>query len=190
MKSFIPALITALFLTGCSPKENPTANQAPTRLAAGLGKPPEYFTDLYGAPKSEKHVADFSFSLPSYPSTIKLHCPLIIQQFESGKLGATVVYMETDRQAIWVDYRLADTWTDEQINAALTAYGSDWKKVDENIMTFMMQNVAPHTYHNSSGCLAYKPVGNDLFVYAPQLHAYLRNQVEEVERQKKAVPKF
>lgn len=191
MKHLILALAFALTMVGCSPKTNSSINQSPVSFAADLGKTEVDFRNLYGAPKTEKHVADFAFSLPAHGSMIRLARPLVVQQYESDRLKATVVYSETERRAIWVKYTLPNAWTQEQINAALKAYGSDWKIVQENLgLDFIMRDKAPVVYRSSAGTLAYKTMFNELIVYAPQLYADLRGQIEEADRQKKAVPKF
>jgi hypothetical protein len=191
MKLFIPALIVALVAAGCSPKGDTSASESPAVVAADLGKTEEYFKGLYGAPKTEKRVGDYAFSLPGHGSMIGLTRPLTVQQYESGKLKATVVYSETPRRAIWVKYTLPSPWTQEQIKAALGAYCPEWKVVQENLgMDFVMHERAPVVYSSRAGSLAYKTMFNELIVYAPQLYADLLGQIEEGERQKRAVPKF
>ena len=191
MKFGIPVLTAALIAAGCSPKGDNSASQSPVMVAADLAKTEEHFRNLYGAPKTEKHVADYAFSLPAHGSMIRLTRPLIVQQYESDRLKVTVVYSELARRAIWVKYTLPSPWTQEQINAALKVYGSDWKIVQENLgLDFVMGDKAPVVYRSSTGSLAYKTMVDALVVYAPQLYADLRGQIAEAERQKKAVPKF
>jgi len=191
MKSVIPVLIIALVVTGCSRKKDSSTNQSPVSVAADLGKTEEYFRNLYGAPKTEKRVADHAFTLPAHVSVIHLTRPFIVQQYESDKLKATVLYSETPRRAIWVNYTLPIPWTQEQVDAALKAYGSDWKIAQQNLgMNLVMGDRAAVAYRSSAGSLAYKTIVNELILYAPQLHADLRGQIDETERQKKAVPKF
>jgi hypothetical protein len=191
MNVSIAILTGVLLATGCSPKGDSAAHQPPTPVASDLGKTEEYFKNLYGAPKSEKRVTDYAFSLPGYASMIRLRRPLIVQQYESDKLKATVIYPETIRRAIWVNYTLPNPWTEQQIDAALKAYEPDWRIVQENPgMNVIMGERAPVAYRSSTGSLAYKTMVNELIVYAAQLHTDLRSQIEEAERDKKAVPKF
>ncbi len=191
MKCFIPVLVSALITAGCSPKGESSPRPAPVAAAADLGKAERHFRNLYGAPKSEKRVADYAFSLPAHGSMIRLIRPLLVQQYESDQLKVTVLYSETARPAIWVNYTLPNPWTQEQISAALQAYGSDWKIVQENLgMNFILQAKAPVAYRSSADTLAYKTMMNELMVYAPPLHADLRGQIAEADRAKKAVPKF
>lgn len=102
MKFFFQVLSVALIAAGCSPKGDSSASQSPAFVAADLGKTEEYFRSLYAAPKTEKHVADYAFSLPAHGSIIRLTRPFLVQQYESDKLKATVVCSETTRRAIWV----------------------------------------------------------------------------------------
>ena len=191
IKFFIPVLIVALVAAACSPKGDSTASQSPASVATDLGEKEEYFRNLYGAPKIERRVAEYAFSLPAHVGVIHLTRPFIVKQYESDKLKATVVYSETPRRAIWVNYTLPIPWTQEQVNAALKAYGSDWKIVQQNLgMNLVMGDRAAVAYRSSAGTLAYKTIVNELILYAPQLHADLRGQIEEAGRQKKAVPKF
>ena len=160
-------------------------------MAADLGKNDEYYKAIYGAPKSEKRVADYAFSLPGHGSIIRVVRPLLVQQYESNKLKVAVIYPDTARDAIWVKYTLPNPWTAEQISAALKAYAPNWKIVEESAgMTLIMGQKAPVVYLSNGGVLAYKTMVDELIIYAPQLYADLRNQVAEEERQKKAVPKF
>jgi hypothetical protein len=122
---------------------------------------------------------------------IRLARPFRVQEFQSDKLRAKVIYAGSSQQAIWVDYTLPDSWTQEQINAALKTYDSNWKIVQENLgVSFMMGDKAPVAYGSSTGFLAYKTMMNELIVYSPQLCLDLLGQIQEEERQKKSVPKF
>lgn len=178
-------------MAGCSPKQNSPAAQSSVPLPADLGKNEEYFKNLYGAPKSTKQVTELAFSFPGQGSMIHLARPFKVQDFESDKLKTTVVYSDSTQKAIWVKYTLPNPWTQEQINAALQAYGSNWKVVQQNFgMNFLLNDRAPVTYGSSTGCLACKTITGELIIYAPQLYLDLRGQIEEKERQKKAVPKF
>lgn len=190
MKYFL-TLPLVFLIVGCSPKQGSNKPTTPVTVAADLGKNADYFRNLYGLPKSEKQTAEFAFSLPGYGSMMRLARPLIVQEYQSDKLRTAVLYSSPERQAIWVKYILPNPWTQEQINAALGAYGSDWKIVQQNFgVNFIMQERAPVAYGTSTGVLAYKTMVNELIVYAPQLFVDLKGQIEEGERQKKAVPRF
>lgn len=113
-----------------------------------------------------------------------------MQEYRQDALTATVLCAEDSRRAILVKYLSVNRWTDEQMKAALAAYGSGWKQVQLNSLNLIMPDLAPRTWVSPEGVLAYKDMGNQLWVYAPELQVELRNQVAEIERQKKAVPKF
>jgi len=191
MKCLTLAVAFVLITVGCSPKRDSPASQSSASVAADLGKAEEYFRNLYGVPKTEKQAAQFAFSVPGHGSLVPLTRPFVVQDFAKDRLQAKVVYSGTPRRAIWVKYTLPSSWTPDQINAALQSYGTDWKIVEENLgMNLFMRDKAPVVYRSSAGTLAYKTMVNALVVYAPQLYADLRGQIEEAERQKKAVPKF
>lgn len=188
----IVGLFAFLFYLRCSQKH--VSNQwtlNPATAAADLGKDDNYFKELYGAPKIERQVSEYVFGLPAYVGTVRLTRPMICQDFESGKLRATVLYSVPERRAIWVKYYLQDNWTDEQVKAALAAYASEWKQIHSDAAVgLLMPGRSPVAYGSSTGVLAYKTLMNELMVYSPRLYLDLRNQIEENERQKKAVPKF
>ena len=198
MKFSIPILIVALLAAECSPKTETVPSQPKKLNATGHGitvtyqeKPETYYKSVYGAPKSEKHVQDYACSVPGHGSLVYLTRPLLVQQYENDRLKVTVVCSETTRQAIWISYQLPGEWTQEQINGALKAYGSDWTIADQKPgMSLVLGNLAGTLYRSSAGVLAYKSMTFSLIVYTPQLYADLISQIEELERQKKAVPKF
>ncbi len=188
MKQFATVLVLVLFIAGCSKKEEDSANQ-PT--AADLGKDANYFSNLYGAAKSEKHASEYDFSLPSVGRLIKLNEPFVTRQYASGKLNVTTVSLETSPQAIWVKYNLPTPWTQEQVKAALGAYDSNWNLVNQSLeMKFVMQDRAPAVYESNSKILAYKTMFNELVFYSPVLFEDLQQKVADEEQQKQAVPKF
>lgn len=179
----------ALMVAGCSPKKDTT--QSPPNIATDLGKTESYFTKLYGSPKSEKHLAEIAFLLPCHGSLIRLSQRFLVQNFQSDRLRVDVVYPEPSRQAIWVKFTLPNSWTREQLSAALGAYGSDWQVVQQNPgLSFIMREKAPALYRCSNGRIAYKTMYDNLILFSPQLYGALRNQLQQTEQQKKAVPKF
>jgi hypothetical protein len=188
MKPVVSIVAIALALVGCSRQGN---NSAARPVAADHGKGQGYFRNLFGAPKSEMRAEAYDFSLPMAGGVARLSRNLIVQEYETNKLKASVIYSETAEHAIWVRYRLPDPWTEEQLNAALNAYGSDWKIAKQDLgVTLILRDKAPAVYVSSAGTVAYKTVGNELVLYAPRLYSDLLAQIEESKRQKKAVPQF
>ena len=191
MKYLLLAFALALPLAACSRKGNISSVQTSIAVAADLGKTPEYFRNLYGSPKSRKEVPEFNFTLPRHGNFIRLARNFIVEDFESDRLKAKVVYSGPPERALWVKYTLPNPWTQQQINAALEAYGSKWKVAPENpAMDLIMQSKSPHVYVSGTSVVAYKTMVDELIVYAPQLCLDLRSQIQELDRQKKAVPKF
>jgi hypothetical protein len=196
MKCSLLCLPLLVFWVGCSPSSpKPADSPAPAKPvappAADLGKTAQYFTDLYGVPKSDKQVSEFSFSFPNHGSLIRLSRPLTVQEFESDRLTVRVVYAGQERRAIWVKYTLPNPWTSEQINAALKAYGNEWKSTQLSVATsLLLPDRAPTVYQSSDGTVGYKTLMPELMIYAPQLFLDLQSQVQAAERAKKAVPKF
>jgi hypothetical protein len=191
MKSLIATLLLALFAAGCSQKEGNSPASEPTITATDLGKDANYFSNLYGPAKSEKRVSEYDFSLPSVGHLIKLNDPFVMQQYASGKLSITVIFLETSPQAIWVKYTLPNPWTQEQIKAALGAYDKKWTAADQSLgLTFIMQDRAPVMYQSNSKIFAYKTAVNELMIYSPILFQDLSQKVADEEQQKRAVPKF
>lgn len=189
MKHFITVLVLVLLVAGCSKKnENDSASQ-PT--ATDLGKDANYFSNLYGPVKSQKQASEYDFSLPSIGHLIKLDGHFVIQEYASGKLSVTVIFLETSPQAIWIKYNLPDPWTQEQIKAALGVFDKNWTAADQSLgLTLIMQDRAPVVYQSSSKILAYKTMVNELVVYSPVLYQDLRQKIADEEQQKREVPKF
>ncbi|MGA3163911.1 MAG: hypothetical protein ABSD77_06940 [Verrucomicrobiota bacterium] len=190
MKNFVIAFVLILLVIGCSKKEE--------NRSTGLGKDVNYFSNLYGPAKSQKRVSEYDFSLPSVGHLIKLNESFVIQQYASGKLNITVIFLETSPHAIWVKYTLPNPWTQEQIKAALGAYDNKWTATNSNtgvasvgaaIMKSLMPDQTPSTFQSNSGILAYKTI-EELMFYSPALFQDLRQKMADEEQQKRAVPKF
>ena len=135
MRQVILTFALTSILVGCSAKQDGVGGQAPVSLAGDLGKADQYFRILYGVPKSEKRLAEFDFALPSHASLIRVSRSFVVRDYASDSLKAQVLYPESGREAIWVRYTLRNPWTQEQIVAALQAYGSGWKVVQETAGT-------------------------------------------------------
>lgn len=191
MKHFITVLVLFLLVAGCSRKDENDSAVQPVVTATDLGKDANYFSNLYGPAKSQKSVSEYDFSLPSVGHLIKLNGPFVIQQYASGKLSVTAVFLEASPQAIWVKYNLPGPWTQDQIKAALGAYDNNWTVIDQSLaMTFVIQDRAPVVYQSNSKILAYKTMFNELMFYSPALSQDLSQKVVDEEQQKRAVPKF
>jgi hypothetical protein len=191
IKSLIAILILALFGAGCSQKKENSSITATTAAAADLGKDANYFSNLYGPANSRKSANEYDFSLPSVGHLIRLNGPFVINQYASGKLNVTVIFLEATAQAIWVKYTLPNPWTQEQIKAALGAYDNKWTAADQSLgLTLIMQDRAPVMYQSNSKIFAYKTMVNELMIYSPALFQGLRNKLTDEEQQKREVPKF
>lgn len=200
MKSRIFLLsVIAVIVAGCSPPSVPkqpveaegATRKADVPLASDLGKTESYFHGLYGYPKSENSVSNFTFMVPRHPSTVRVDHNFTIQNFENGRLKVKVLYSEADRRAVWVQYRLPSRWTKEQIEAALEAYGTNWKGVPWTwVMGIVMPAFAPQIYVTDDGVVAYKTAGNELMFYAPVLHSILESRIEQSKQEREAVPNF
>jgi len=192
MKKLLSLWIALLAVAGCSRNESDHAPASSGNVVTSdVGKSAEYFRNLYGAPKAESRVDEFTFMLPGYPGVIRLRRPYLVQEFISDQLTIKVLYSAATQQPIWVRYFLPNPWTAERVNAALSSYGSHWKVAQENLgMKFILRDQASAAYQNSAGFLAYKTLAGELIVYAPQLVVDLRAEMEAAKQKKTAVPKF
>jgi hypothetical protein len=187
MNHLLPTVVLAALTVSCSPRQAAPAGPP----AVNLGKSVQYFTNLYGTPKSEKQVAEFSFPFPNHGRLLHLTRPFVVQEFQSDKLAIKVVYSGSDSQAIWVKYTLPSPWTAQQINAALGAYGERWESTLINPpASLILMDRSPTLYQSGSNTVAIKTLMSELIIYAPQFYLDLQGQVLEAERKKTAVPKF
>ena len=191
MKTSISALIAIFLVTGCSPEGDKAAGQPSAPVAADLEQAKSTFGESTARQKRRSMWRTMLFPFLAMAARFHSVVRLRVQQYESDKLKATVIYPDATSGAIWIKYTLPNPWTSEQISAALKVYGTDWKIVEQNLgVTFIMREQAPVVHLSSTGILAHKTMVNELVIYAPQLHADLRNEIAEADRQKKAVPKF
>ena len=91
-------------------------------------KSPAYFVQRYGAPKSVKNVASISVHHPKRGS-VEVKGQFSVRQFQSDDLTVRVVFYLPSLQTASVRLQLPRKWSEEQVRAALTAYGGSWEPV-------------------------------------------------------------
>lgn len=87
---------------------------------------PAYFVDRYGPAKASKNVAQANF-IHSTRGNIVIKGQFSTREFQSGDLRVQTVFLLPSLKLAAVTLRFPRAWTSEQIDAALTAYASDWK---------------------------------------------------------------
>jgi hypothetical protein len=99
--------------------------------AQDLGFDTTYYYDLYGSQVQDKDSPYLYFPVRwNGKQSPKVKGPYKARTYQSGKLTVTVYYKRPELRAVAVEYRLTHYWTEEQIRAALTPYGSSWKALD------------------------------------------------------------
>ncbi len=97
-------------------------------------KGPPYFVDRYGPAKSNKTVSSASFTDLKHGS-LTVKGQFSAREFRQGELRVQPVFFLPSLELAAVRLQLDRAWTDEQIAAALKAYGGEWKLVKRGIIT-------------------------------------------------------
>lgn len=91
-------------------------------------KTPAYFADRYGLAKSSQTESRQSF-LSGGRGAVAIKGPFSVRTFRQDKLRVEAVFFLPSLQLAAVNLRMGQFWTDEQIQAALKAYGGEWTPV-------------------------------------------------------------
>jgi hypothetical protein len=142
---------------------------------------PAYFVDQYGLAKSSRTVSQHAFFSPE-GSVISVKGEFSVREFRAEGLRVRTVFHLPSLKLAEVMLRLERvTWTDEQVEAALTAYGREWKLSEKNVGKRIWT----------------APDGARAILLLTSLHIQPAHAVEFVEKarqewdaKRKAVPKF
>jgi len=141
---------------------------------------PPYFVDRYGLAKSSKNVSNFGFLYPKR-GNVEVKGPFSIRDFRHGDLRVVAVFNLPSLKLAGVKYSLNRSWTPEQIQAALSALGSDWKPYDANI--------GFKAWQLQDGTIAIS-ILNSLEIQSASVVEAIAKEVAAKEAARKAVPKF
>ncbi len=153
-------------------------------LAAFAGalddKSPAYFVQRYGAPKSVKNVASISVHHPKRGG-VEVKGQFSVREFRSDDLTVRVVFYLPSLQPASVRLQLRHKWTQEQVEAALAAYGGSWEPV--RIGGFIESWVAP------DGAVATNML-TFVDIQSKTIVDEAAKTLSSIDAKKKAVPKF
>jgi len=151
-----------------------------TRQVAFPEITPPYFVDRYGLAKSSKNVSKHGFIHPKR-GHIEVKGPFSVREFRHGDLRVVAVFYLPSLKLAGVKYSLNRSWTPEQIQAALSALGTDWKLYDGNI--------AFKAWRIQDGTIAIS-ILNSLEIQSAALVEDIARELAAKEAARKAVPKF
>lgn len=97
-------------------------------------KGPPYFVDRYGPAKTSKTVSTAVFTdLKHGGVTVKGQ--FSAREYRQGELRVQPIFILPSLELAAVRLQLNRAWTDEQVEAALKAYGGEWKLVKRGTIT-------------------------------------------------------
>lgn len=141
---------------------------------------PANFVDLYGMSTSAQNVSEHSFHEPGRV-TVAIKGPFSVRSFRSGDLRVQAVFHLPSLKLAGVRLTLPRSWTREQVDAALMAYGSQWKLTGGNVAGLVRTSPA--------GDRAISTL-NSLEIQSPEVVKAIEQVLQERDAQRKAVPKF
>jgi len=157
-----------------------TAAHAAERLPSIADRTPAYFTDRYGYAKTTRDVQVSSF-VDSTKGTIRITGKFSLREYQSDKLRITATFFLPSLKPASVTLQLPHSWTQEQIDAGLAAYGANWKQTKANI--------AVKEWMLPDGTKAIS-ILNSLVIHSPEVSELIQKALSEKETKRKAVPKF
>jgi hypothetical protein len=149
------------------------------QAADAFDRTPAYFVDRYGSAKSSSLEKQASFVLPGV-GVISLKGEFSVREFRKDRLRVKAVFRVPELTLAGVVYYLPNLWTQEQVDAALEAFGGKWE-VDKS--GYGRGYVAP------DGARAIHLSGSLHFISAETYEALKKEREKQVEK-RKAVPKF
>ncbi len=141
---------------------------------------PAYFVDLYGSPKSSKTEKKWSFFVEKR-GAISVEGQFSVRDFRKGDLRAVAVFEIPSLKLVGVRLHLPRKWTAPQVEAALNAYGNNWKSLEK---TFGI-----NTWLTPDGAKAVSML-NYMEFQSPEIVETARKVVERDKAQRNAVPEF
>lgn len=158
------------------------ASTAFAQVNGTLGKSTAYFYDRYGTPTRTQEIPEASFITPEARGAKAIKGPFSVRTYRADKLSVKVHYLLPQLEAVCVQYSMPHSWTEEQVNAALRAYGRKWTMIPR---TF---NISPF-YTTDDGTSAYH-MSTMLFIQSKGLRDALKASAEAAEAKRREVPKF
>jgi hypothetical protein len=141
---------------------------------------PAYFVDRYGSATSSVNAAQHAFLHPRH-GNVEIKRQFSIRGFRDGDLRVKAVFYVPSLKLASVILQLPRRWTEDQIEAALAAYGGEWNPEGSKVVF--------RTWSRSDGARAIFTL-TSLEIQLPEIVSALDERVREEEAQKKVVPKF
>lgn len=143
-------------------------------------KGPPYFVDRYGHPQSSQNQSHHVF-LATGRGGITVKGPFSVREFRQGKLRVEAVFFVPSLKTAAVVLRLNQAWTDEQLEAALKAYGGQWKPIQ--------QNIGAKIWKAPDGTVAIYSL-NSLRIQSRTVIQLVNTEISERDGKQEAVPQF
>lgn len=144
-------------------------------------KGPPYFVDRYGPAKSSDTVSTQGF-LSGGRGMVSLKGQFSVRTFRKDKLRVEAVFLSPSLKLAAVNLRMGQFWTDEQIQAALKAYGGEWKPV-KLANGVVKQWVAP----DGSNAIY---LLSSLHIQSKEIVDAVESELADQDAKRKDVPKF
>jgi hypothetical protein len=153
----------------------------PALTSAGTlaDKMPGYFVDRYGPAKKSKTVSSEMFHAPK-TGMVAVKGQFSVREFQKGDLRIETIFLLPSLQLAGVRLHLTHTWTPEQVDAALSAYGDKWTLLDKGAVTTW---IAPDGATASLILLS-------LHIQSKATTDLVAQTLAEKDTKRKAVPKF
>jgi len=142
-------------------------------------KTPAYFVDLYGPAKGSRSVSSYTF-VHVHRGGVSVKGQFSVREFRKGDLLVQPVFFLPTLQLVAVRLQMNHQWTEEQIQAALAAYGGEWKSVKNGVVTYW---IAP------DGSMAISML-TWLDIQSKVIVDLTAKTLAEDDAKQKAVPKF
>ena len=106
---------------------------SPLLASAGVfdGKTSAYFVGRYGPAKSSNTVSSHAFT-HTKSGGVTVQGQFSAREFRDGELRVQPVFFLPSMAVAAVRLQLNRAWTPEQIEAALAAYGGEWRPISRN----------------------------------------------------------
>lgn len=143
-------------------------------------KTPPYFVDRYGSAKSSKTESSHSF-LHAQRGHVNAKGQFSVREFKKGDLRVQPVFFLPSLKLASVRMTLGHKWTQEQVEAALVAYGGEWEPVKIN--GIIDEWVAP------DGTRAISML-TSLFIQSKAVVDLVKQTLAEDDAKRKEIPKF
>ena len=141
---------------------------------------PAYFVDRYGQARSARNVSQYAF-LSTTIGTQIVKGEFSLREYRAQDLRVRTVFHVPSLKLAEVTLHMGRTWTEEQIKAALAAYGTDWRPDGRNI--------GQQRWTTPEGARAVLLL-TGLYIQPPATVEAVEKARLEAEAKRKAVPKF